>query len=165
MIKKAMYAGTFDPFTKGHEGILKRALNLFDEVTILVAISPSKRPLFTTEERVEMIGDHFKNDKRVKVDSWGGLIVDYAKNNNIGAIVRGLRPTGDFESEFQMASMNNKLFPDIETVFLVTEGDNYYVSSSLVKEIFKHGTDVSDFVPDSILKRLQNKLGDTDEIK
>ena len=147
MIKKAVYAGTFDPFTNGHDDILKRALNLFDEVTVLIAVSPSKVPLFSVEERTEMLEEHFKSEKKVKVDSWDGLLVDYAKKQNIDTIIRGLRPTGDFEVEFQMASMNNKLYPDIETVFLMTEGQNYYISSSLVKEVYKHDGDVSEFVP------------------
>lgn len=161
MIKKAVYAGTFDPFTNGHDDILRRSLSLFEEVTVLVAVSPSKKPLFSAEERVAMLKDHFKNEPQVKVDSWAGLLVDYAKNNNIGVLIRGLRPTGDFEFEFQMASMNNKLYPELETVFLVTEGQNYYISSSLVKEIYNHGRDVSEFVPEAILDRLVKKLGES----
>lgn len=147
MTKKAVYAGTFDPFTNGHDDILKRALNLFDEVTVLIAVSPSKVPLFSAEDRVKMLEEHFSDDSKVKVDSWGGLLVDYAKNNKIDTIIRGLRPTGDFEVEFQMASMNNKLYPEIETIFLMTEGQNYYISSSLVKEVYRHDGDVSEFVP------------------
>ncbi|ATH08735.1 pantetheine-phosphate adenylyltransferase [Halobacteriovorax marinus] len=154
MKKKAVYAGTFDPFTNGHDDILKRALNLFDEVTVLVAVSPSKTPLFSAEQRVKMLEEHFKDDTQVRVDSWSGLLVDYAKKNNINTIIRGLRPTGDFEVEFQMASMNNKLYPEIETVFLMTEGQNYYISSSLIKEIYKHDGDVSEFVPAVINKWL-----------
>ncbi|PIK16580.1 pantetheine-phosphate adenylyltransferase [Halobacteriovorax sp. JY17] len=150
MVKKAVYAGTFDPFTNGHDDILKRALNLFDEITVLIAVSPSKVPLFSVEQRTEMLEEHFKDESRVKVDSWDGLLVDYAKKKSIDTIIRGLRPTGDFEVEFQMASMNNKLYPEIETVFLMTEGQNYYISSSLVKEVYKHDGDVSEFVPNVI---------------
>ncbi len=150
MVKKAVYAGTFDPFTNGHDDILKRALNLFDEITVLIAVSPSKVPLFSVEQRTEMLEEHFKDESRVKVDSWDGLLVDYAKKKRIDTIIRGLRPTGDFEVEFQMASMNNKLYPEIETVFLMTEGQNYYISSSLVKEVYKHDGDVSEFVPNVI---------------
>ncbi|WP_372654980.1 pantetheine-phosphate adenylyltransferase [Halobacteriovorax sp.] len=150
MTKKAVYAGTFDPFTNGHDDILKRALNLFDEVTVLIAVSPSKVPLFSAEDRVKMLEEHFSEDPKVKVDSWGGLLVDYAKKNKIDTIIRGLRPTGDFEVEFQMASMNNKLYPEIETIFLMTEGQNYYISSSLVKEVYRHDGDVSEFVPQVI---------------
>ncbi len=147
MIKKAVYAGTFDPFTNGHDDILKRALNIFDEVTVLIAVSPSKVPLFSAADRLKMLEEHFSDESKVKVDSWSGLLVDYAKKNKIDTIIRGLRPTGDFEVEFQMASMNNKLYPEIETVFLMTEGQNYYISSSLVKEVYRHDGDVSEFVP------------------
>ncbi len=154
-MKKAIYSGSFDPFTKGHEDILRRSLKIFDEVTILIAISPNKKPLFTIEERLKMISELFENEPQVKVDSWEGLIVDYAKKNSIQSIVRGLRPTGDFEIEFQMASMNNHLYPDIETVFLSTSSEHFYVSSSLVKEIHKHGGEIQDFLPDVILKHLK----------
>ena len=153
-MRKAIYAGTFDPFTNGHEDILQRSLNLFDEVTVLLAVSPSKKPLFTVDDRLEMLREHFKDYSNVKVDSWEGLLVDYAKKNEIGSIIRGLRPTGDFEFEFQMASMNNKLYPEIETVFLMTEGQNYYISSSLVKEVYNHDGDVKEFLPDTIYKWL-----------
>jgi len=154
MTKKAVYAGTFDPFTNGHADILKRSLDLFDEVTLLIAVSPSKKPLFTTEQRLEMLEELFQDEPRINVDSWSGLLVDYAKTRNIDVIIRGLRPTGDFEVEFQMASMNNKLFPEIETVFLMTEGQNYFISSSLVKEIHNHDGQVKDFVPKTIYKWL-----------
>ena len=158
MTRKALYAGTFDPFTNGHDDILNRSLPLFDEVTILLAISPSKKPLFTIEQRLEMLNEHFADEPKVKIDSWSGLLVDYAKKNDIGTIVRGLRPTGDFEVEFQMASMNNKLYPEIETIFLMTEGQNYFISSSLVKEIYNHEGEVKDFLPDIIYKwLLKNK--------
>ena len=153
--KKAIYPGTFDPFTNGHDDILNRALRVFDEVTILVAVSPSKKSLFTRDERVEMITKHFEKDPRVKIDSWDGLVVEYAKQHDIYAIVRGLRPTGDFEMEFQMASMNNHLNEEIDTFFLPTGGNHYYISSSLVKELYKHGRDISDFVPQSILNYLK----------
>ncbi len=156
-MKRAIYAGSFDPFTNGHKHILLRALNLFDEVTLLVGKSPSKKTLFTARERVEMLREEFKDYENVKVDFFQGLLVDYAKHNSINVLIRGLRPTGDFESEFQMASMNKKLFPEIETVFLMTEGENYYLSSSLVKEIYKHGTDIKSFVPDVVLDWLDKK--------
>ncbi|MCR9206578.1 MAG: pantetheine-phosphate adenylyltransferase, partial [Halobacteriovoraceae bacterium] len=106
-MKKAIYPGTFDPFTRGHEDILTRALNVFDEITVLVAVSPAKKALFSQKERVEMINKTFGDDPRVKADAWDGLVVDYAKKHGIQALVRGLRPTGDFEMEFQMASMNS----------------------------------------------------------
>tara|TARA_Y100000385_G_C12710280_1_gene474304 strand:- start:158 stop:640 length:483 start_codon:yes stop_codon:yes gene_type:complete len=157
--KTALYAGSFDPFTNGHLDIVKRALKIFDELTIVVAISPSKKPFLEKEIRVSLLEDIFKDEPRVKIDSWDGLLVDYAKNNNIKSVVRGLRPTGDFEIEFQMASMNRKLVKDIETVFLMTGENLYYISSSLVKEVFSHGGDVKDFVPTEVYEELKKKRG------
>jgi pantetheine-phosphate adenylyltransferase len=154
----AMYAGTFDPFTNGHNDVLNRALYLFDEITVLVAISSSKKPLFTLEDRVEMLQKLFIKEKKVKVDSWPGLIVDYAEKKGIGTILRGLRPAGDFDFEFQMASMNNRLFPEIETVFLMTRGENYFISSTSVREILACKGDISPFVPPVIFEYVQKKL-------
>ncbi|MCF8060340.1 MAG: pantetheine-phosphate adenylyltransferase [Bacteriovoracaceae bacterium] len=154
-MKTAIYPGTFDPFTRGHDDIIQRALRVFDEITVLVAVSPAKKALFSQKERVKMIKTHFEDDPRIKVDAWDGLIVEYAKKKGINAIVRGLRPTGDFEMEFQMASMNNHLYGEIDTFFLPTGGKHYFVSSSLVKELYKHGRDVSDFVPEAILKNME----------
>jgi pantetheine-phosphate adenylyltransferase len=160
-LKKAIYAGTFDPFTLGHEDIVKRALKVFDEIVVLVAVSPSKTPLFNIEDRVDMLKEHFGEEglnlKSVVVDQWPGLIVDYAKKMGITSIVRGLRPTGDFEIEFQMASMNNHLLPEIDTFFLPTGSAHFYVSSSLVREIFHHGGDITDFVPNRVLKYIERR--------
>lgn len=155
MLKKAIYAGTFDPFTNGHDNILQRAARIFDEVTVLLATSPSKKPILEREERFNLLGKHLEQYKNVKLDQFDGLVVDYAKKNNIGSLVRGLRPTGDFEVEFQMAAMNKELSPELETVFLMTEGDNYFVSSSLVREILAHGGDIRKFVPEQIYKGLK----------
>ena len=146
-MRHALYAGTFDPFTKGHEDILRRSLKLFDTVTIVLAVSMTKKTLFSRDERKLMIEQCFSDEASIKVDSWDGLIVDYARINKIQTIIRGLRPTGDFEMEFQMASMNNHLNRDVETVFLTTAGDHYFVSSTLVREVFYHGGDISAFVP------------------
>lgn len=156
-MKKAIYPGTFDPFTKGHDDILNRALRVFDEIIVLVAVAPSKKALFTQDERVQMIAEHLKDKKGLSVDKWDGLVVQYAKEKGINAIVRGLRPTGDFEMEFQMASMNNHLHRDIDTFFLPTGGSHYFVSSSLVKELHKHGKDITEFVPPAIMKTLKTK--------
>ncbi len=153
-IRRALYTGTFDPFTKGHQYILMRALELFDEITILVAIPPTKKPFFSLETRMEMLGELFIKYPQVKIDCWPGLVVDYARKHKIGAIVRGLRPTGDFEVEFQMASVNRQLNSDLETVFLMTGESHYYISSSIVKEIFTHDGDVSEFVPEEIFKKM-----------
>lgn len=151
MYKRGIYAGTFDPFTNGHQDILDRSLKILDEVTVLVAVSPTKKPLFTPEQRVAMLKDHFKANPKVKVDFWDGLVVEYARQQQIGTLVRGLRPTGDFEIEFQMAAMNRTIYPQIETLFFMTEGLNYFVSSSLVREIHQHGGDITPFVPAAIL--------------
>jgi pantetheine-phosphate adenylyltransferase len=154
-MRKAIYPGTFDPFTKGHDDILQRALRIFDEITVLVAVAPTKSSLFTQEERVEMINRHIAGEPKLKVDHWDGLVVQYAKDKGIHAIVRGLRPTGDFEMEFQMASMNNHLNKEVDTFFLPTGGSHYFVSSSLVKELHKHGKDVSEFLPPAIIESIQ----------
>ena len=161
-MQKAIYPGTFDPFTEGHLDILTRASKLFDEITILIAVSPNKKPILTLEERLEIFHKIFKPSSlkkhKIKVEHWDGLVVDYAKENNISHIVRGLRPTGDFELEFQMGSMNKKLYPKVETIFFMTDSHHYYVSSSLVKEIFNHGGDISPFVPKEVLKYLNKKF-------
>ncbi|MFY7991874.1 MAG: pantetheine-phosphate adenylyltransferase [Bacteriovoracaceae bacterium] len=158
-MRKAVYAGTFDPFTNGHLDIVQRALKIFDEVTILVAVSPTKKPFLGQDKRVELLETLFKDEKKVKVDSWDGLIVEYARQNKISSIVRGLRPTGDFEIEFQMASMNRKINQECDTVFLMTSEKLYYISSSLVKEVFNHGGDVSPFVPSIVLDELLKSRG------
>ncbi len=157
MKKSALYAGSFDPFTNGHLDIAKRALTIFDELTILLAVSPSKKNFMSMDERMHALEKLFHDDPRVKVDHWEGLVVDYVKEKQIQAIVRGLRPTGDFEMEFQMASANRKLNPDIETVFFVTGENLYYISSSLVKEIFNYGGDITKFVPQIIYEAMESK--------
>ena len=154
MDKKALYAGTFDPFTNGHLDIVQRGLQIFDEITLLLAVSPSKTPFLSQEKRFSLLQELFQDEPRVKIDSWNGLVVDYARTHKITSIIRGLRPTGDFESEFQMASMNRKLNAKTETVFLMTGENLYYVSSSLVKEVFNHGGDISEFVPKIIYQEL-----------
>lgn len=153
---KAIYAGTFDPFTYGHKEIVERALKIFDEVTILIAVSPTKTPVISKEQRLEMLSELFKDEPKVRVDFWSGLIVEYAKQNDISSIVRGLRPTGDFDIEFQQASMNSKLYPEIDTVFFMTQGEHYFISSSMVREILTHGGDIAPYVPDVICEHLKN---------
>ncbi len=156
-LKKALYAGTFDPFTNGHLDIVNRSLKVFDEITIVIAVPPNKSPLFSKDQRVEMLNELFKENSNVKIDTWDGLIVDYAKKNKIPSIVRGLRPTGDFEIEFQMASMNQSLHAGIETFFLMTSGEHYFVSSTLIREILKHSGDISPFVPKEIFNHINKK--------
>ena len=157
MNKSALYAGSFDPFTNGHLDIVNRALSIFDELVIVIAVSPTKKSFIEKDKKKELIEKIFENESRVRVDSWDGLLVDYAKDNNITSIVRGLRPTGDFEFEFQMASMNRKLNNDLETVFFATGENLYYISSSLVKEVFNHGGDISKFVPKVINDELNKR--------
>lgn len=154
MKKTALYAGSFDPFTNGHLDIVKRALSIFDELRIVIAVSPTKKSFLDKEKKLELINEIYKNDDRIIVDMWDGLLVDYAQKHNVNAIVRGLRPTGDFEFEFQMASMNRKLNTELETVFFATGENLYYISSSLVKEVFNHGGDISKFVPEIINNEL-----------
>lgn len=157
MRKSALYAGSFDPFTNGHFDIVQRALTIFDEITIVVAVSPSKKHFLSKEERKEILEKLYADNERVKIDTWDGLIVDYVDKHKISAIVRGLRPTGDFEIEFQMASMNRRLNENVETVFLMTGENLYYISSSLVKEVFNHGGDIKKFVPEVIYEELKKR--------
>lgn len=156
-MSRALYAGTFDPFTLAHDDIVRRSLELFSPLVILLAVSPNKKPHFSLKERLAMVRNHFCGTTSVTVDSTTGLVVDYAKEKGIHTIVRGLRPTGDFEGEFQMASMNKRLNPEIETVFLATGIGNYFISSSLVKELWQHGRDISPFVPPSVLEKMGAK--------
>lgn len=157
MKKTALYAGSFDPFTNGHLDIVERALKIFDELTILIAVSPSKKNFLNKDERKSSLEKLFYKDSRVIIDTWDGLIVDYVRDKNISSLVRGLRPTGDFEVEFQMASMNRKLNQDVETVFLMTGENLYYISSSMVKEVYFHGGEVKDFIPEIIYNELEKK--------
>lgn len=159
MEKTALYAGSFDPFTNGHLDIVKRALGIFDKLYIVIAVSPSKKPFLEKDERKDLLSELFKDEPKIQVVTWDGLLVDFAKKRGVHSIVRGLRPTGDFEIEFQMASMNRKLNPDCETVFFATGEKLYYISSSLVKEVFNHGGDISDFVPKIVHDELLKKRG------
>ena len=156
-MKTAIYAGSFDPITNGHVNIVERALKLFDQVVIVIAKSPTKKSYLSYDERKKLLNEVFASHSQVRIDSWDGLIVDYAKNNSINYLVRGLRPTGDFDWEFQMASMNRKLSDDLEVVFLITSDQHYYVSSSIVREIAEHAGDISPFVPAAVMKFIKNK--------
>src|SRR4051812_39502492 len=153
--RKAIYPGSFDPITNGHLDILDRALNIFPEVMIVVAGTGHKNPLLTPEERAELIRDVVKDRKGVKVDVWPGLIMEYAREHDYAAVIRGLRAASDFEYEFMMASMNKKINAEVETLFMMTSQDLYYVSSSMIKELFKYGGDISPYVPAPVLKRLK----------
>jgi pantetheine-phosphate adenylyltransferase len=157
----AVYPGSFDPITNGHIDLMERALKLFPNIIIAVAANPGKQPLFSPEERLEMIkdslADHPLKD-RVKVDLFQGLLVDYVQSVPTRAIVRGLRAISDFEYEFQMALMNRKLNADIETAFIMTGMRWIYISSRIIKEVMRSGGDVSGMVPDNVKKRLTEKL-------
>ncbi len=156
----AIYPGTFDPITNGHVDILRRGLGLFGRVIVALADNVRKAPLFTIEERRQMIVASVDNDPRVEVDAFSGLLVDYAHRRGARAIIRGLRAIADFEYEFQFAHMNRHLAPDVETLFLMTSEDSFYVSSSLVKEVAAMGGDIAKLVPAPVAKALKDKLKD-----
>jgi len=155
----AIYPGTFDPITYGHIDVVDRATQLFPRVVVLVAENSSKRPLFTSEERVDMIRGVFKRNRRVAVDGFDGLLVDYARKHGATVIVRGLRAVSDFEYEFQMALTNRKLAGTIDTIFLVPHEKYTYLNSSIVREVARLGGDVSGFVPADIRRKLIARVG------
>jgi pantetheine-phosphate adenylyltransferase len=161
-IRRAIYPGTFDPITAGHLDILDRSLSLFSEIIIVVAGSEStggkKDPLFAPDERVELIREVTAGRKGVKVDRWEGLIMDYARDHGISAVIRGLRAASDFEYEFMMASMNKQINPEVETLFMMTAHNLFFVSSSMIKELFRYGGDISPYVPEIVVKRLKEKM-------
>ncbi|HCV42015.1 MAG TPA: pantetheine-phosphate adenylyltransferase [Bacteroidetes bacterium] len=154
----AVYPGTFDPITYGHMDVIKRGTNLFDKVIVLVARNSTKTPLFSGDERVKMIRGLFKNNHRVSVDVFDGLLVEYVRRRNATAIIRGLRAVSDFEFEFQMALTNRKMDGTIDTIFLVPDERYTYLNSTIVREIARLGGDVSDFVPPTVRKYLTAKL-------
>jgi len=159
IMKKVIYPGTFDPVTYGHIDIVKRAVDLFDKVVITVAINPSKKPLFTTEERVEMLKDSLKEfDGKVDIDSFDGLLVQHAKQVGAQAIIRGLRQISDFEFEFQMALMNRKLSGDITTIFLMPHERYTYLNSTVIRNLASLHADVSSFVPPNVQEALKKKF-------
>lgn len=150
----AIYPGSFDPITKGHIDVLKKAAKLFDKVIIAVSINPGKNPMFSLEERVELIRQSVSNLSNVEVDSFSGLTAQYAKQKGACAIIRGLRAVSDFEYEMQMAQMNNSLYDEIETVFLVPKSKYNFISSSIVKEVSRLGGDINKFVTAPVGKSL-----------
>ena len=148
-MKIAICPGSFDPVTLGHLDIIERAAELFDKVIVLVTYNSAKHPLFTLEERVDFIKRCIKNPA-IEVDTYDGLLVDYAKSHNAVAIVKGLRAVSDFDYEFQLALINKSLYPKIETLFLSAKGENMFLSSSMVKEVCTLGGDITSFVPKEI---------------
>ncbi len=154
----AIYPGTFDPITMGHLDIVDRALNIFDQVIIAVAINPMKKTLFTTQERLIMIRQCFPEDySRVKVHDVSGLIIDFAKEQNAKALIRGLRAVSDFDYEFQLALMNRKLQREVDTLFLMPGFRWIFISSTIIKDAAKHGGDVSELVPEHVVRMLKEK--------
>ena len=158
-MKKVIYPGTFDPVTYGHIDIVKRAVDLFDEIVVTVAVNPTKQPLFTTDERVQMLNESLKEFKTVTIDSFEGLLVEHAKQVGAIGIIRGLRQISDFEFEFQMALMNRSIKPEIETIFLVPSICYSFVSSRLVKEVYQLGGGVEKMVPEVVDQKLREKYG------
>jgi pantetheine-phosphate adenylyltransferase len=158
-IKKiAVYPGSFDPITFGHLDIINRALKIFDEVVIAVARNERKSPLFSVEERVDLIKSVMKQNERVKVDTFDGLLVDYARSRKAQAIIRGLRAISDFEYELQMAQINRGISKDVETVFLMTSVFYSFLSSSIVKEVHSLKGPIDGLVPPLVKKALDEKL-------
>lgn len=161
-MRRAIYPGTFDPVTNGHLDILERALKLFDEIVVTVAINPTKTPFFNKEERIELIRKALVEksiNSRVKVEEFGGLLVKFATEHKACAIIRGLRAISDFEYEFQMALMNRRLADDITTVFMMPHENYTYLNSTIVKEVARLGGDVADFVPPVVKMALATKMG------
>ena len=160
-MKIAIYPGSFDPVTNGHLDIIRRASGIFDKVIVAVSINHQKKPLFSVEERVEITKRVIAENtdiKNVEVDTFIGLLADYADRKGAGVIIKGLRAVSDFEYEFQMALMNKKLSNHIETLFMMTSQEYSYLSSSIVKEVGKLGGDLNGLVPESVIKELKLKL-------
>jgi pantetheine-phosphate adenylyltransferase len=153
----AVYPGTFDPITNGHADILRRSLGIFERVVVALAENVRKAPLFSLEERKAMILEAVARDPRIEVDAFQGLLVDYCRRRGAGVVIRGLRALADFEYEFQLAHMNRHLAPEVETLFLMTSEESFYVSSSLVKEVALMGGDVSRMVPPAVVAALERK--------
>ncbi len=155
----AIVPGSFDPITNGHLDIIGRAAHLFDHVTVAVAINSTKAPMFTLDERVEMVRQVCADISNVTVGTFDGLLVEYAVQRGAAAIVKGLRAVSDFEYELQMALMNRRLYPGVETIFMMTGAEYSYLSSSIVKEISRLGGSVEGLVPDYVRRRLRPKAG------
>jgi len=155
---KAVYPGTFDPFTRGHEDLVRRASHVFDRVVVGVADSESKHPMFTAAERVEMARDALGSLPNVEVIGFSALLMDFVRQQGAKIILRGLRAVSDFEYEFQMAGMNRHLHPDVETLFLTPSETYTFISATIVREIARFGGDVSHFVPPSVADRIRARV-------
>lgn len=157
-MRRAVYPGTFDPVTYGHLDVVKRGSKIFDELVVAVGHNPLKDPLFTINERMDMISKNTKNISNIKVDSFEGMLTDYMKEMQTNVILRGIRTVSDFEYEFQRALTNRVLKTDIETVFVMTSQEYSFLNSSLIKEAVSLGGDISKFVPSDVEKLLQQKF-------
>lgn len=160
MMRRAIYPGTFDPVTNGHLDIIERACKLFDEVIVAILLNPGKNPMFTLDERVQTLNEVVcTRFPQAKIDTFDGLLVDYAAKHQAQAVVRGIRAISDYEYELQMALMNRRLSPDLETVFLMSSEDYSYLSSRIVKEVFTLGGKIEGLVPDLVIERMKQKTG------
>lgn len=158
MAKRALYTGSFDPMTNGHLDIIARASKMFDELVVGVIVNPNKKPLFTKEERVNMIEDVTAELGNVRVDCFQGLLADYVNEHHFDAVIRGLRATTDFEYEIQMAQMNDRLFHEgTESVFLMTSPEYSFISSSMIKEVVSLGGSVDGLIPERIMQEIKEK--------
>lgn len=162
-MKLAICPGSFDPVTNGHLHIVSRAAAMFDRVIVVVMANQNKQPLFSAEERVELLRRATADMPNVEIETYDGLLAEYAREKQASVIVKGLRAMSDFEYEFQMALTNRKLNPDVETVFLATSAEHMYLSSSLVKQVAKLGGDIHEFVPTCIVKDILEKYGRNEE--
>ena len=158
-MKTAVYPGSFDPITSGHLNIIRRAANIFDKLIVCVMVNVGKNPMFTLEEREELIRRVTQDLPNVEVDSSNELLADYAKRRGSCVIVKGLRAGSDFENEFQMALVNRKINPELDTMFLTADSQYMYLSSSMVKELGNYGAELSDFLPEEIIPDFRKKLG------
>jgi len=155
---KAVYPGTFDPLTRGHEDLVRRASTLFDSLVLAIADSKAKRPFFTVEERIAMAKEVLGDVKNVKVMGFSGLLTEFVREQKARVVLRGLRAVSDFEYEFQLAGMNRNLYPEMETIFLTPSEQHMFISATLVREIALLGGDVSQFVHPAVAKRLKQKV-------
>lgn len=158
MKRVAVYPGSFDPMTNGHVDLIQRGCHIFNRVLVAVLQNPEKAPLFDVKERIAMIRDIFRLDRKVVVKAFSGLLVDFVRKERAQVVVRGLRVVSDFEYEFQMALMNRRLDPEVETIFLTPKEELSYLSSRLVKQVHKLGGDVSGLVPPPVYRALKRKL-------
>lgn len=158
MTVKALYPGTFDPPTNGHVDLITRGSKLFDHLTVAVLVNPVKNPLFSVEERVEMLKEVTGSIENVSIATFNGLMVEFARQQGVSAVLRGIRAISDYEYEFQMALMNRRLAPEVETVFLQPAGRYSFISSRMLKEVFTLGGDVTGLVPPNVLKRLRARI-------